>query len=175
MKRMIEKKRRISMRKKKIYLDTSVVSYLRQEDAPNEMRQTQELWEVLKKGKYDVYLSEIMVYELSKCSEPKRSELLGLLSEIEYIDTKVENNAEIIALADEIRKLDILPPKSENDRRHIAAAVYNGCNAILSWNFNHMVNVNTIDGVRMVCLANNLPLIDIYAPYVLLERSVSDG
>jgi len=163
------------MRKKKIYLDTSVVSYLRQEDAPKEMQQTQELWEILKMGKYDVYISEVVVGELSKCSEPKRSELLALLSEIEYTDTEVEGNANIIALADEIKTLNILPPKSENDRRHIAAAVYNGCNAILSWNFSHMVNINTIDGIRMVCLANHLPLVDIYAPYVLLERSVSDG
>ena len=29
-----------TMRKKKIYLDTSVISYLRQEDAPKEMRET---------------------------------------------------------------------------------------------------------------------------------------
>jgi predicted nucleic acid-binding protein len=162
------------MRKKKIYLDTSVISYLRQEDVPKEMQETLELWEILKTGKYDVYISEVVLDELSKCPEPKRSELLALLSEIEYTDTEVENNAEIISLAGEIKKLNILPPKSENDRRHIAAAVYNGCNAILSWNFKHMVNVNTIDGVRMICLSNNLPLIDIYAPYVLLERSVSD-
>jgi len=163
------------MRKKKIYLDTSVVSYLLQDDVPVEMKQTQELWDILKTGRYEVFISEVVIDELSKCAEPKRSELLALLSEIDYTDTKVEGNAEIIALADEIKKINILPPKSENDRRHIAAAVFNGCNAILSWNFNHMVNVNTIDGVRMVCLANNLPLIDIYAPYVLLDRSVQNG
>ena len=95
------------MRKKKIYLDTSVVSYLRQEDAPNEMRQTQELWGLLKTGKYDVYISEVVVNELSKCFEPRRSELLELLSDIEYTDTAVESNAEIIALAEEIKKLNI--------------------------------------------------------------------
>jgi predicted nucleic acid-binding protein len=162
------------MTKKKIYLDTSVISYLLQEDAPVEMRQTQELWEMLKTAnRYDVYISEVVIDELSRCPEPKRSELLALLSKIEYTDTVVDGNAQIIELADEIKKLGILPVKSENDRRHIAAAVYNGCNIILSWNFAHMVNVSTIDGVRMICLANNRPLVDIYAPYVLLERSGS--
>ena len=44
------------MRKKRIYLDTSVISYLRQEDAPTEMCDTLEFWEMLKLGKYDVYI-----------------------------------------------------------------------------------------------------------------------
>ena len=163
------------MRKKKIYLDTSVVSYLRQEDAPKEMTETLEFWEILKTGKYDVYISEVVVNELSDCAEPKRTELLSLLNEITYYDIKVEDNAELISLTAEIKKQNILPPKSENDRQHIAAAVFSGCNVIVSWNFKHMVNVKTIDGIRVICMMNNLPLIDIYTPAVLLERSISNG
>jgi predicted nucleic acid-binding protein len=167
-------KTRYIVRKKKIYLDTSVVSYLRQEDSPEKMRETLEFWEILKTGKYEVYTSEIVTAELLRCPEPKRSELFALLDEIRYTEIEATSNAEIITLAAEVNKLNILPPKSENDRRHIAAAIFNGCNIIISWNFNHMVNVKTIDGVRIVCLANNTVPIDIYSPTVLLERSVSD-
>ena len=163
------------MRKKKIYLDTSVVSYLRQEDVPREMRQTQELWEILKTGKYDVFVSNATVIELSNCAEPKRRELLALLEDIQYTHIDTEGNAEIAALVTEIEKLKIIPAKKVLDRLHIAAAIYCGCNIIMSWNFDHMVNVKTIDGVRMVCLANNIAPVDIYSPAVLLERSVSDG
>ncbi len=162
------------MRKKRVYLDTSVISYLRQEDAPGEMRDTQAFWEILKTGKYDVCISSVVIDELSKCKEPKRTELFSLLSELEYADTAVEGNAGIKALEADIRKLGILPPRSDNDRLHIAAALYRECNIIVSWNFRHMVNVKTIDGVRIVCLANNVPPIDIYTPTVLLERSVPD-
>ena len=162
------------MRKKKIYLDTSVVSYLRQEDAPKEMEQTQAFWEILKMGAYEIYASGVTIKELSKCAEPKRRELLALLEEIGYNYIEVDGNAEIAALAKEIESLKIIPANKVDDRLHIAAAVYSGCNIIVSWNFGHMVNVKTIDGVRMICLANSLPLIDIYAPYVFLERSVSD-
>lgn len=162
------------MRKKKIYLDTSVISYLRQEDAQAQMAETLEFWEILKTGKYDVFISEVVVDELSKCAEPKRTELFAFLGEIDYNDIRVEGNAELTSLAGEIKKLNILPPKSENDRRHIAAAIMSECNIIVSWNFNHMVNVKTIDGVRVVCVANNIRPVDIYTPSVLLERSVSD-
>ena len=162
------------MRKKKIYLDTSVISYLRQEDAPKRMAETLEFWEILKAGKYEVYISDVVIAELMRCFEPKRRELFALLADIWYTEIEVEGNAEIASIVEEIKYLQILPPKSENDRRHIAAAIFGGCNIIVSWNFQHMVNVQTIDGVRIVCLANNTAPIDIYSPAVLLERGVSD-
>lgn len=159
------------MRKKKLYLDTSVISYLRQDDAPNEMRDTLEFWDILKMGKYDVHLSQVTVRELAKCAEPKRAELFALLEEIAY--TEIEQNEEIVALALDIISMGILPPRSTNDATHIAAAVINGC-SIVSWNFNHLVNIRTIDGVRMVSVLHNLPSVDIYSPTMLLERSDSD-
>ena len=162
------------MRKKRIYLDTSVVSYLQQEDAPKEMQETLEFWDILKAGKYDIYISSVVVDELSKCEEPKRTELLSFLNEIDYTDTAIEGNPEVEVLEAEIKELGILPLRSDNDRLHIAAAIHRECNIIVSWNFKHMVNVKTIDGVRVVCVANNVSPIDIYTPAVLLERSVSE-
>ena len=48
--------RRSYMNKIKIYLDTSVISYLDQQDAPERMKETQEVWELFKKGQYDIYI-----------------------------------------------------------------------------------------------------------------------
>ena len=42
----------------KVYLDTSVISYLEQSDAPEQMRITREIWETLKSGRYDIYISK---------------------------------------------------------------------------------------------------------------------
>jgi len=164
------------MRKKRIYLDTTVISHLRHGDVPDKMAETLEFWEILKKSRYDVYISEVVMIELMRCPEPKRSELLAHLGEMRYTEIEVEGNAEILALADEIKQLSIMPPKSENDRRHIAAAIYSECHIIVSWNFQHFVNEKTIDGVRKVCLENNIShFVDIYTPAVLLERGVLDG
>ena len=162
------------MRKKRIYLDTTVISHLRHEDVPERMADTLEFWRLLKTGKYDVYISEVTTAELVRCPEPKRSELLALLSELQYTEVEVEGSVEIKALASEIRNLEILPPKSENDRLHIAAAVSRGCNVIVSWNFQHFVNERTIDGVRMVCMTNHVSPVDIYTPTVLLERGLTN-
>jgi predicted nucleic acid-binding protein len=99
------------MRKKKIYLDTSVVSYLRQDDAPDRMADTLELWEILKTGKYDVCVSDITAGELVKCAEPKRTELFALLEEIRYTEIKAGDNEEIAALSIEIQNQGLFAPQ----------------------------------------------------------------
>ena len=42
------------MRKLKVYLDTSVISYLQQEDAPERMKDTLALWKEFENKKYDI-------------------------------------------------------------------------------------------------------------------------
>lgn len=44
-------------RKLKVYLDTSVISYLHQEDTPERMKDTLVLWKQFEAGKYEIYLS----------------------------------------------------------------------------------------------------------------------
>ncbi len=162
------------MRKKKIYLDTSVISYLRQEDAPERKVETLEFWEILKSDKYEVYISDVTSNELGACPEPKRTELIILLEEIQYNEIKVAGSDEITDLSDAIAAQRILPDKSVNDRMHIAAAMSIGCHIIVSWNFKHLVNINTIDGVRVIAALNNLNAIDICSPTMLLEGSGLD-
>ncbi|WPX09512.1 PIN domain-containing protein [Caldicellulosiruptor danielii] len=108
------------MKKLKIYLDTSVISHLDQQDNPEYMQITKELWEELKQGKYDVYLSSVVITELSKCKEPKRSRLLEYMSQIEF--KRVEINEQVLELARRYVSENIIPSKFFDDALHIAAA-----------------------------------------------------
>jgi len=56
------------MEKLKVYLDTSVISHLLQEDVPEKMADTRKLWEKFKAGQYDVYLSTVTLEEISNVS-----------------------------------------------------------------------------------------------------------
>ena len=136
------------MRKIKVYLDTSVISYLQQEDSPERMKDTLALWEQFESGKFDVYLSQVTLDEVGECREPKRTLLFKYLSRINY--TKLEITTETIKLANQIIKMGILTPKSFDDCQHIATAVVYGCDCIISWNFKHIVNVKTIRGMRAI-------------------------
>ena len=64
------------MRKLKVYLDTSVVSHLMQEDVPAKMADTLQLWELFRKGIYEVYVSTVTLEEISDCPEPKNGQSL---------------------------------------------------------------------------------------------------
>lgn len=156
------------MRKLRIYLDTSVISHLAQEDVPEKMEQTRKLWEILKIGKYEVVISDLVLAEINECKEPKRNVLKEYLAEINY--EKVEITEECEDIANEIINEGILNPKSFDDCLHISSAILNDCNIIVSWNFKHMVNVDTINGVRRITFAKRYNNIDIYAPYVLLNE-----
>ena len=160
------------MRKLKVYLDTSVISYLSQDDAPERMKDTLELWKDFVKGKYDVYLSQVTLDEIEKCSESKRNKLYDYLSDIEY--TKLEINEEIVELAQKIIDMGILRPKSFDDCQHIAVAILAGCDVIISWNFKHIVNVKTVKGVKVITTLEGYKDLLIYPPSVLLEEGDDD-
>ena len=153
--------------KLKIYLDTSVVSYLLQEDVPEKMEITNQLWELFETRKYELYLSNVTMKEISKCPEPKRSQLIQRLEDIEYTLIEVSDNARDIA--EQLVAMKILPPKCYDDCQHIAAAVEGECDCIVSWNFKHIVNIRTIRGVRAITNLKGYKPIEILNPSVLLE------
>lgn len=153
--------------KLKVYLDTSVISYLEQVDMPEKMESTIKLWEVFKTEKYDLYLSTVTLREIDDCPEPKRSKLYQRLSEIEYSIIDIEKM--MSGIAGQLINMKILPPKSYDDCQHIAAAVESGCDCIVSWNFKHIVNIRTIRGVRAITNLKGYKPIEILNPSVLLE------
>ncbi len=156
------------MRKLRIYLDTSVISHLQQEDVPERMEQTRKLWKILQTGKYEVIISDLVLAEINECKEPKRSILKEYLAQINYERVRIIEETEEIA--NEIIDKGILNQKSFDDCLHIASAILEDCNIIVSWNFKHMVNVDTINGIRKITFDKRYNNIDIYAPYVLLSE-----
>lgn len=158
------------MQKLKVYLDTSVISHLLQEDVPEKMSDTRKLWKMFKDGKYEVYLSTVTLGEVSDCPEPKRSKMYDYLKEINY--TPIEITDDMSDIAQQIVDMGILTKKSYDDCQHIAAAVICGCDCIISWNFKHIVNIKTIRGVRAITNLKGYKPIEIINPSVLLESEV---
>jgi len=151
------------MNKTKVYLDTSVISYLEQEDSPEKMQITRNVWELLKKGEYDIYVSEVVISELNKCKDDKkRNLLLNHLTEINYTYVPVVND--INDLARQLIDRGYMKEKSIDDCKHIATAMMYGCEFIMSWNFKHIVKLRTINGVREIALENGRKNVQIYSP-----------
>ena len=156
------------MRKLRIYLDTSFISYLFAEDTPLKMDDTLQLWGDIIDGKYEVFLSDITLEELDKCDEPKHTRLYKKLAEINSV--LIIQNDETKDLANKYLKQGILPRASKYDGLHIASAVIADCDMVVSWNFKHLVNVRTNDGVRFINKLNNYKEIQIVSPSMLIKN-----
>jgi hypothetical protein len=77
-----------------------------QEDVPEKMADTLELWDMFKNGKYDIYLSQVTIDEIRKCPEPKRSVMYDYLSDIDY--TNLDITAETLEPAQKIIDISLL-------------------------------------------------------------------
>jgi len=153
-------------KKLKIYLDTSVISHLDQQDTPERMAETHEFWELVKSGEFEVVISEVTMGEIDNCGEAKRAKLYGYLNAVQY--AFVGKNGEMEALAARIVDAGILTQKSFDDCCHIALAVLHNCDVIVSWNFKHLVNPKTIRGVRAITISEGYKDVLICDPLMLI-------
>ena len=161
------------MNKTKIYLDTSVISYLEQTDSPEQMKITRDVWDSFKTGKYDIYISDVLIKELSNCKDQeKRKNLLSHLLEIDY--TVVNVTKEAFDFAEHISDFGILKKRSFDDCQHIAAAIISNCDVIISWNFKHIVNYDTIKGIKILTTMEGYKDISIYSPEVFQTEKEDD-
>jgi len=155
------------MRKLKLYLDTSFISHLQQPDAPDKMNDTLLLWNDIVAGDFQAVISEVTTRELMNAPEPKRSIIAGYLVQAGFEELPLIKPA--YELAQEIIQRGILTEKSLDDCMHIAIAILNSCDVIVSWNFKHLVNIKTIDGIRGIVISHRYKPIDIYSPTILLK------
>ena len=134
------------MKKLKIYLDTTIVSFLNAMDALEKRKVTLQFWELAKKAEFQIVLSQLTLDELLRCKEQKRNILFDYLKEIEFDVLEITTEVELLAR----KYLDekIIPLKYQDDAYHLAVASVYQCDVIASWNFEHIVKYSTIIGVN---------------------------
>lgn len=105
----------------------------------------------------------------NECSEEKRQKLGNYLNEIKFTILNLSETA--ISIGQQIIELGILKEKSRDDANHIGIAVANGMDFVISWNFKHMVNIKTVNGVRAISLLNGYKTIDLVTPTYFLGEA----
>jgi predicted nucleic acid-binding protein len=130
------------------------------------MAETQKFWELVKNGEFEVFVSQVATDEIDNCNDVKKNILYNYLGEAEYLF--VNKTADMEALAAQIIATGILSEKSFDDCCHIALAILNDCDVIVSWNFKHLVNPKTIRGVRAITISQGYKEILICDPLMML-------
>lgn len=139
--------------KPKVYVETSVVSYLTARPT-NDLRAmanqtaTVEWWEN-QRPKYDLVISEFVLAEASlghpEAAERRSAAMMGL-SELRATEA-------VRILGKELIKRGALPAKAEMDAYHVAIAAVNGIEYLLTWNCTHIANAHTRPKIEATCRA----------------------
>lgn len=138
------------MRKFKLYLDTSVLNFLYADDVPEFKKVTEDFFEnYVKKGKYIVYISDVVIREIEKTKDKNRKiKLLELIKRysLKILTLDIDSNV----LANVYIREKIIPARKIEDAQHIAIATCNQIDILVSWNFKHLANIQKQIAVKIV-------------------------
>ena len=124
----------------KVYVESSVISYITarpSRDLVVSARQaiTNEWWEQ-KRKKYDVYISELVIEEISSGDKEAAQKRLDVVKQIPNLEiTEIAKN-----LASLLISSGAVPENSPEDALHIGLAAAQGVEYLLTWNFKHINN-----------------------------------
>jgi hypothetical protein len=120
-----------------------------------------------KAGKYELFTSNAVVYELKRAPQPKRRKMLTFLAKnvknVIICDKRVED------LATGYICRTILPGGSAKDALHIAAAVVHGLDFVISYNMGHIVKLKTMVGTAFINLRAGFRHIGLCTPIEVEE------
>jgi predicted nucleic acid-binding protein len=136
-------------KKLRLYLDTTIPNYVFTLELPEKMELTKKLFEKINQGEYEAYISDVVIEELKQAKEPKRSKLLSRIKDI----IRLPFTPEARDLAEKYIKNKIISKNYLGDARHVAIATVYNIDAVVSWNYEHLVNINKI---RMINIVNEI-------------------
>ena len=146
----------------RLYLDTSLLGAVLDRDDPRRVSVSRALLEDIARQRHVGVISNVVEEELDQAPQGVRE---GILAEIRAIELElVVESEESGVLLSEYEALAVIPARYRNDLRHVAVASTGQVDALVSWNFRHIVNVRTRRAVHSVNLRLGYPLIEIVSP-----------
>lgn len=127
------------MRKLKLYLETSVWNFFFADDAPEKRDITKEFFDSVKKGVYEIYVSEVVFREVNNAPEDKRARLAKLIEQC--APARLDTTDEAKKLANTYLDKEIVPAAKRDDALHIGVATVFEMDAVITWNYRHLANL----------------------------------
>lgn len=146
----------------KLYLDTSVLGAMFDTDPAGRKEMTQLFFQTVRAHKDTLYVSDLVLEEIDRAPNQVRFRLMTLVRRIQ--PHVLSESHESLSLAQEYIAAHVVPASSRDDARHIAIATLAGSEALVSWNFRHLVNLRRKRLVHSVNIRLGHPLIEIVSP-----------
>lgn len=137
--------------KPKAYIETTVVSYLTARPSRDiviagHQQITRDWWRSAS-DRFELVASELVINEASAGDPDAARDRLVVLESVTLLDV-TDDAAE---LAQQLIESDVIPAKSAEDAVHIAIAVTNGAEYLVTWNCRHIANATMRSQIESVC------------------------
>jgi hypothetical protein len=151
------------MPRQDLYIESSVWNCRFNDHVPELQRQTTVFFDCLKADPaVQAYLSDVVEQELGEASHERRARMTSLIEEI--APSRLELDEDAIRLAQAYIRYEVLTEAHSTDARHVAIATMAELDAVVSWNYRHLVNRRRRDAFNGVNAIMGYPPIDIVSP-----------
>ena len=136
---------------RRVYLETTVISYLAARASRDVViRAHQEVtraWWLKRRKYFEVIVSDVVLEELGRGNKTAAASRLAYARNLSVVLSAEPS----IALARLLLKKRAVPAVAEVDALHIAVAVANGADFLLTWNCRHIANAEMRAKIGAVC------------------------
>jgi hypothetical protein len=131
----------------KLYIESSVPNMLLHDDAPDKKQITEGFVEWLRLSVHELFVSPVVVNEIARTRSPRRELLEKALRE--FRAALLDLTPEVAVLAEQYAAARIIPPRYQDDLRHVAVAVCYRLDMMVSWNMKHPANPKKVALILM--------------------------
>jgi predicted nucleic acid-binding protein len=128
--------------------------------------------EAIKQEKFILLMSDIIVSELINAPQAVKDILLSIPQRVIEV---VKITAEVLQLRNAYINEGVVTSKSINDATHVAAATIARADAIISWNFKHIVRLDKMKGYNQINLLNGYGILTIISPLEVTIDEANDN
>jgi len=159
--------------KQKLYIETSVVSYLAARTSRDlliaaRQEATAELWSKLQSSGFTGFVSALVHQEAQRGDQEQARKRLEALSDLAVLE--IDEEAQI--LAERILAAKAVPAEYPDDALHMAVAAVNGMDILVTWNFAHLNNPAARMRIRQVVEDSGYRCPEVCSPEELLEMDL---
>jgi hypothetical protein len=157
-----------------VYIETSIISYLRQKPSSQVVTAARQLlthqWWNDERENYQLVVSQYVIDEAS-AGDPTLA--AGRLQALDGIPL-LPHDPEIPRIAAEIMAIGVLPPNAQVDALHIATVAHHRVQYLLTWNCRHIANAKILPSIQGVLRDLGIPIPIICTPEELLGDDTKD-
>ncbi len=149
----------------RLYIETSVWSHYYADDAPERRAETIAFFDrcLAVRDEVELVISSLVGLELAGAESRKARMFVELLARIR--PTNIEDVPGVQELAAEYLRLGAVPPSKLADAMHAALATVHELDALVSWNYRHMVSLPKRRKINAVnAIMGYLRTLDIISP-----------